>query len=92
MGALGHTWSQMPDFDYISFSSDDNPFAALKPQSARKISLNLHTNDWLCKKFHRLNLTLVEGYPSKTSEASGLQCDQFIKTPRSEQVVLFALR
>ena len=37
--------------------------------------MNLPTDDWLCKKFNGLNLTLLEGYPSKSSEAGGLQCD-----------------
>ena len=83
--ALGGTSDRVtPDFDSASSSTDKNPFAAPKPQFTGKISVNLHTDDWQCKKFDRLNLTLVEGYPSKSSDASGLQHDQFIKTARSQ--------
>ena len=57
-------WSHIPEFKSSSFSAEDNPFDAPKQQSACKISVNLSTDDWLCKKFDRLNVTLVEGYPS----------------------------
>ena len=60
-----------------SFSSaDDNPFNWPKQHSTSKISVNLSTDKWLNKKLDRLNITLVEGYPSKASEAGGLR-DQF---------------
>ena len=77
-------WSNVPDFDSASSSANDSPFASSKPQSTGRISVNLVTDDWLCKKFDRMDLTLVEGYPSKSSDAGGLQCDQFIKTARSQ--------
>ena len=41
-------------------------------------------DEWLCKKIGKLNLTLVEGYPSCSSEAGGLLKDQFIKPARSQ--------
>ena len=42
------------------------------------------TEDWLCKKIGKLNLTLVEGYPSRSSEAGGLLMDQFLRTAKSQ--------
>ena len=42
------------------------------------------TEEWLCKKLSRLNITLVEGYPSRTAEAGSLPMDHFLKTPRSQ--------
>ena len=62
----------------------DNPFPTPKQHSAGMISVNVPTNKCLCKKLDRLNLTLLEGYPFKSSEAGGLQHDQFIKTPTSQ--------
>ena len=42
------------------------------------------TDEWLCSKMGKLNLTLTEGYPSRSSEAGGLLKDQFIRPPRSQ--------
>ena len=42
------------------------------------------TEDWLCKKIAKLNLTLVEGYPSGSSESGGLLTDQFLRTAKSQ--------
>ena len=33
----------------------------------------------------KLNLTVVEGYPSRSTETAGLLGDQFVKTPRSSR-------
>ena len=65
-------WSHIPDVDSALASSEDNPFAAPKQQPAGKISVQLPTDEWLCHKMDRLNLTLIQGYPSKGSEARGL--------------------
>ena len=51
-------WSHIPDIDSAMASSEDNPFAAQKQQPAGKISVQLPTDDWLCRKMDRLNLTL----------------------------------
>ena len=77
-------WSHVPDIDSTLASSEDNPFAAPKQQPAGKISVQLPTDDWLCRKMDRLNLTLTQGYPSKGSDAGGLQRDQFIKASKSQ--------
>ena len=39
---------------------------------------------WLCNKLSKLNLTLVQGYPSRTTEAGTLQRDQFVRTAKSQ--------
>ena len=40
--------------------------------------------DWLCRKLGKLNITLVEGYPSGSSEAGGLFKDQFVLPEKSQ--------
>ena len=65
-------------------SSDDNPFAGPKMQTPGKISVALPTDEWLCSKLSKLNLTLVQGYPSRTTEAGTLQRDQFVQTAKSK--------
>ena len=42
------------------------------------------TEEWLWKKLGKLNLTLVEGCPSRSSEAGGLMIDQFLRTAKSQ--------
>ena len=42
------------------------------------------TEDWLCKKLSKLNVTLVEGYPSRSSKAGGLMMDQFLRPAKSQ--------
>ena len=48
------------------------------------MSVQLPTEEWLCRKLSKPNLTLVEGYSSHSSEAGGLQKDQFVKLARSQ--------
>ena len=74
-------WNHIPDIDNASSSTDDNPFAASKQQPLGRISVKLPTDEWLCKKMDKLNVILVEGYPSR-GEAGGLQKDQFVKVGR----------
>ena len=71
-------WMQIPDFNSSASSDDDNLFAGSKQQPTSKISR------FLCKKIEQLNITLVEGYSSRSSEAGDLQHDKFIKMPRSQ--------
>ena len=40
---------------------------------------------WLCPKLERLNLTVAEGYPSRSQDSAGLKRDQFIKVPKSQE-------
>ena len=78
-------WHQIPDFDSASSSLDDNPFAGSRVKPAGKVSVKLPVEEWLCRKFERLNLTVAEGYPSRNTETGGLLRDQFVKPPRSSK-------
>ena len=77
-------WGHIPDMDSGTKSSDDNPFAGPKMQTPGKISVALPTDEWLCSKLSKLNLTLVQGYPSRTTEAGTLQRDQFVWMAKSQ--------
>ena len=77
-------WSDIPDLDSANTASDDNPFSGPKTATPGKVSVQMPTEDWLCKKIAKLNLTLVEGYPSQSSEAGGLLMDQFLRTAKSQ--------
>ena len=78
-------WHQIPDYDHSSYSQDDNPFAGSRTKPAGKVSVRLPVDEWLCRKFERLNVTVAEGYPSRNSQTGGLLRDQFVKTPRSSK-------
>ena len=56
----------------------------LKLQTPGKVSVNLPTDEWFCNKLSKLNLTLVQGYPSRTAEAGTLQRDQFVRLAKSQ--------
>ena len=77
------SWSHIPDLD-ISNPSDDNPFAGPKAPAPSKISVQMPTEDWLCRKLAKLNLTMTEGYPSRTTEAGSLPMDHFLRPPKSQ--------
>ena len=77
-------WTHIPDMESAAGSSDDNPFAGPKMQTQGKVSVQLPTDEWLCRKISKLNLTLTDGYPSRGAEAGGLHRDQFFKPPRSQ--------
>ena len=70
--------------DTSASTADDKPFAGLKLQKVDKVSVNMPMDNWLCKKMDKLNVTLVDGYPSCSSKASGLPKDQFVKPARSQ--------
>ena len=77
-------WTHVPDMDSGTKTSDDNPFAGPKLQTPGKVSVNLPTDEWLCNKLSNLKLTLVQGYPSRTTEAGTLQRDQFVHPAKSQ--------
>ena len=56
-------WTHIPDIDSCATTSDDNPFAGPKLQTPGKVSVNPPTDEWLCRKMNKLNLTLVRGSP-----------------------------
>ena len=72
-------WHQIPDFDSVS-SADNNPFAGSRAPPTGKVSVKLPVDDWLCRKMEKLNITVADGYPSKSTEPAGLLRDQFVKT------------
>ena len=77
-------WTHVPDLDSGTKTSDDNPFAGPKLEHPGKVSVNLPTDEWLCNKLSKLNITLVQGYPSPTTEAGTLQRDQFVRPAKSQ--------
>ena len=76
--------SHIPELDNTTATSDDNPFAGPKTVTPGKVSVRMPTEEWLCKKLGKLNLTIAEGYPSRGSEAGGLAKDVFLRPPRSQ--------
>ena len=79
---MGRT--HIPDVDSGAKTSDDNPFAGPKLQAPGKVSVNLPTDEWLSNKLSKLNITLVQGYPSHTAEAGTLQRDHFVRPAKSQ--------
>ena len=77
-------WSNIPDMDSSNTASDDNTFSGLKVPVPGKVSVQIPTEDWLCRKLSKLNLTLFEGYPSHSSEAGSLMKDQFLRPAKSQ--------
>ena len=77
-------WSHIPEMDSTASTSDDNPFAGPKTVTPGKMSVKMSTEDWLCRTLAKLNLTLVEGYPSRGSEAGGLAKDIFLRPARTQ--------
>ena len=79
------SWNHIPDIDSGATTSEDNPFAGPKLHTPGKVSVNLPTDKWLCRKMSKLNITLVQGYPTRTCEADRLLRDQFVRPPKSQQ-------
>ena len=77
-------WSHIPELDSTASTSDDNPFAGPKTVTPGKVSVKMSTELWLYRKLAKLNLTLVEGYPSRGSEAGGLAKDVFLRPARTQ--------
>ena len=77
-------WSHIPEMESTASTSDDNPFAGPKTVTPGKVSVKMPTEDWLCTKLAKLNLTLVEGYPCRGSEAGGLAKDVFLRPARTQ--------
>ena len=67
-----------------SAATSDNPFDGPKTQAPGNVLVQIPTDDWLCKKLSKLILTLVEGYPSRRSEAGGFLKDQFLRPVKSQ--------
>ena len=70
-------WSHIPDLEYSPTTCADNPWVGHRSQSIGKVSVLLPPEDRLCKKLENLNVVLIEGYPSKSSEPGGWHMDQY---------------
>ena len=58
-------WSSIPEMDNTTTGSYDEPFLFFpKSSTPGKVSVQMPTEEWLCRKLSKLNITLVEGYPS----------------------------
>ena len=78
-------WHKVPEFETVSSTADDNPFAGARVQPTGKVSVKLPVDDWLCRKMSNLNVTITEGYPTRNTDSTGLLRDQFIKPPLSSR-------
>ena len=74
--------SQGPDTAQQSSDLPGNVQTANRQKG--KVLVTMPTDEWLCSKMGKLNLTLTEGYPSRSSEAGGLLKDQFVRLPKSQ--------
>ena len=72
-------WSNIPELDSATTGSDENPFSGPKSSTPGKVLVHMPTEEWICKKLSKWNITLFEGYPSRSSEAGGLMMDQFLR-------------
>ena len=85
-------WHQIPDFDSAFSSLDDNPFAGSRVKPTGKVSVKLPVDEWLCRKFERLNVTVAEGYPSRNTETGGLAARPVCQATQVIKVVQHAPR
>ena len=80
-------WHHIPAFetDFSEPDKSNNPWKGKNPRKPTRISVAMPPDDWLCQKLERLNLTVAEGYPSRSQDSAGLRRDQFIKVPKSQE-------
>ena len=80
-------WHHIPAFetDYSEPDKSNNPWKGKNPRKPTRISVAMPSDDWLCQKLERLKLTVAEGYPSRSQDSAGLERDQFIKVPKSQE-------
>ena len=80
-------WHHNPAFetDYSEPDKSNNPWKGKNPRKPTRISVAMPPDDWLCQKLERLNMTVAEGYPSRSQDSAGLKRDQFIKVPKSQE-------
>ena len=79
-------WHHIPTFetDYTEPDKPNNPWKGKHPNKPTRISVAMPPDDWLCRKLERLNLTVAEGYPSRSQDSAGLKRDQFVKVPKTQ--------
>ena len=64
--SLKNRHTDIPDIDTTASTSDDNPFGGPQVQAPGKVSVPMPTDEWLCKKLSKLNLTLIDGHLSRS--------------------------
>ena len=79
-------WHHIPVFEtnYSEPDKSNNPWKGKHPNKPTRISVAMPPDDWLCQKLERLNLTVAEGYPSRSQDSANLKCDQFVKVPKTQ--------
>ena len=79
-------WHHIPTFETTLSEPDksNNRWKGKHPHKPTRVSVAMPPDDWLCQKLERLNLTALEGYPSRSQDSAGLKKDQFIKVPKSQ--------
>ena len=80
-------WQQVLKFESSASSQDDNLFAGPRTQLTVKMSVKLPSDDWLCWKMEKVNLTLIEGYPTCPSDTSGLYMNPVYQGSSYSEVV-----
>ena len=61
-------WHHIPA-DYSEPDKSNNPWKGKNPRKPTRISVAMPLDDWLCQKLERLNLTVAEGYPSRSQDS-----------------------
>ena len=54
------------------------------PKPPGKIFVALLPDDWLRNKIEKLNLQVIECYPSRSQESDGFDMDQFVRVWKSQ--------
>ena len=70
--------------DFTEPDKSNNPWKGKNPKRPTRVSVAMPPDDWLCQKLERLNLTVVEGYPCRAQDSTGLKKHQFVKVPKSQ--------
>ena len=67
-------WHHIPAFetDYSEPDKSNNPWKGKNSRKPTRISVTMPLDDWLFQKLERLNLTVAEGYPSRSQDSAGL--------------------
>ena len=78
-------WRQIPEFESSVSFQHDNPFSSPRTQPTNKISVKQPSDEWLCRKMEKLNITLAEGYSTRSSDTSGLIREQFVRFSKTQK-------
>ena len=59
---------QVLEFESSASSQHDNPLASLRTQPTGKVPVKLPSDECLCRKMEKFNITLIEGYSTCGSD------------------------